>query len=238
MFFNNPNSSAAMSTDYLDVAISKVSTPFNLASSLGQSYNNPLTLAFWMNTNMAYSATVMGLTGSSGSVGLQIDLGTDGRLSASASLSTALGTVAASSPASIMANTWHHVAVTITAANVLTLYINGVNIQTVSSGTVSLAACNIDRLVIGGSPSYSSKGFNGYLQDVRLYNVALSDKDVQTLFTYDGSTFAVPTATTSAKFSTAGAFTWTVPSGVTLAEVVVVGGGGGAGGNGPGDGGK
>lgn len=73
-------------------------------------------------------------------------------------------------------SSWHHVAVTMNRPT-LTFYIDGAND---SSGSSSSDVSDAGNLFIGDSGSFHSR-FNGLLDDIRIYNRALSAKEVEAL---------------------------------------------------------
>jgi hypothetical protein len=74
------------------------------------------------------------------------------------------------------ANTWTHLAVTYDTAT-LRLYVNGVQVSSVAS-TVSMAT-STNPLQIGGDSIYGQY-FQGIIDEVRVYNRALSQTEIQT----------------------------------------------------------
>lgn len=81
-------------------------------------------------------------------------------------------------------NTWYHIALTIDASNNYKVYINGTNVTSGTCGN-ALAA----KWLTIGARSYSSTGgnggansyFKGRINDVRLYDNVLSDKEIKLL---------------------------------------------------------
>ena len=79
-------------------------------------------------------------------------------------------------PAALSAGTWTHLAVTYDGAN-LTLYVNGIQVATrAQTGTIEVS--NND-LTIGGNNLYGQY-FTGIIDEVRIYNQALSATEIQT----------------------------------------------------------
>ena len=73
-------------------------------------------------------------------------------------------------------NTWTHVATTYNGST-LRLYINGVQVS--SLNTTGNMTVSSDMLRIGGSPSLGSQYFAGLIDEVRVYNRALSQAEIQ-----------------------------------------------------------
>lgn len=100
----------------------------------------------------------------------------------------------------VTGNTWYHLAVTYNNSNVVT-YVNGSQINsTANTGNFSISPAN-SRLRIGamGNTAGNNAGFNGLIDDFRVYNRALSATEVSTLYA------ARPTVTLSVTGSNAGA---------------------------------
>ena len=79
-------------------------------------------------------------------------------------------------------NTWSHVAVTYSSApapagSTLRLYVNGVLVRTVTGTNQNILAGN-QPLRIGNSNASVSEGFNGLIDEVRIYNRALSAAEI------------------------------------------------------------
>ena len=79
-------------------------------------------------------------------------------------------------------NTWSHVAVTYSSApapagSTLRLYVNGVLVRTVT-GTNQNILAGTQPLRIGNSNASVSEGFNGLIDEVRIYNRALSVAEI------------------------------------------------------------
>jgi hypothetical protein len=85
-------------------------------------------------------------------------------------------------------NTWYHVTTTCYASGFLCLYINGVAMTTLITGAGSLAlnqsgTGTINVLRIGGQTGTSlTSAYKGYIDDVRIYNRALSPQEVAGLY--------------------------------------------------------
>ncbi|WP_281298411.1 choice-of-anchor D domain-containing protein [Flavobacterium limnophilum] len=81
-----------------------------------------------------------------------------------------------SSPTALDRQRWYHVAATYSANN-LNLYLNGVKIATSATPTGTIADSSL--LTIGRSPSASANFFKGKVDEVRVFNVGLTDNQVQ-----------------------------------------------------------
>ncbi|MBN1557417.1 MAG: LamG domain-containing protein [Lentisphaerae bacterium] len=84
-----------------------------------------------------------------------------------------------SSANTVPLNTWTHVAYTVTDNSTVTIYLNGFN---AGSAAWSFGTDTASVLTIGSVPSaLPAWSFNGYLDDVRLYNRSLSADDILAL---------------------------------------------------------
>ena len=75
---------------------------------------------------------------------------------------------------------WYHVAATYDGADML-LYVNGKVAGKNTIGQVKLIAVEGEPLVIGSRPPNMDRGFDGVVDDVRMYNKALSAEDIRKL---------------------------------------------------------
>ena len=83
----------------------------------------------------------------------------------------------------IVADTWYHIAVTSTNAKRV-LYINGIQTTSTTSINTNISTANTNNVLIGAQMSAANGAangtyINGYLNDVRIYDHCLSDKEVE-----------------------------------------------------------
>jgi len=142
------------------------------------------------------------------------------------------------STASVADGKWHHIVGTYNGTT-QTVYVDGVgNSQTVS-GSIRT---NSDISTIGVFNGGASSKFTGLIDDVRIYNRALSVGEVSQLYKYGQKvtkqtigTFcpSIASGQNVIEFCTSTSMTaWKVPSGVTSVKVEAIGGGGGGGNHG------
>jgi hypothetical protein len=79
-------------------------------------------------------------------------------------------------------NQWYQLVLVRTTTNAQ-LFINN-NLASVASGLTPIAISTMSPLVIGAGGSFSS-GFRGAIDDIRIYNRALSTNEVQQLYVYE-----------------------------------------------------
>jgi len=168
VFFNNPNKASSMSDNYF------------IATT---SYNIPMTISVWIYTDLSYLMTVLGLRGNTaGSAwipGIQLDVLTDGVVSMACALPSMWSVWYISAGGAVRPNTWTHLAITVTASYTATLYVNSV---LMGSGTGTGNLPGYTYLVIGGCGA-QSRGYNGYLRDLRMYSKALSTVEISSVYT-------------------------------------------------------
>ncbi|WP_082472425.1 S8 family serine peptidase [Flavobacterium sp. Leaf82] len=70
---------------------------------------------------------------------------------------------------SIKQNTWHHIAFTVSAANVYTVYIDGVSVPYTSTGTAGAASSNAAAAAYIGNNAGLARGLNGNIDEVRIW---------------------------------------------------------------------
>lgn len=71
---------------------------------------------------------------------------------------------------SIKQNTWHHIAYTVSAANVYTVYIDGVSVPFTSTGTAGAASSNAAAAAYIGNNAGLARGLNGNIDEVRIWS--------------------------------------------------------------------
>ncbi len=80
----------------------------------------------------------------------------------------------------VPANTWTHVAVVVVQGVSSTFYINGVNVgSSTSSGHTTINSGSNDSLYLGVQGTFAGNYFNGSMEEVRLWNVARTQADIQ-----------------------------------------------------------
>jgi len=158
VFFNNPGNANTMSSNYYTAPVS---------------VSNQMTYAAWIRSDNSYFMTVMGSRiQPSGSYCFQLELQTNGVVQVWGWLQ-----VGSLISAPMPSNQFFHVAFSRASNFESKLYING-TLQHTLTGSSSLPACQI--LHVGGSSDFA-RGFNGYLQDVRVYDRVLSSSEVSIL---------------------------------------------------------
>ncbi len=148
----------------------------NVPDSSSLSIIGDLTLSLWVKPN-PLSGTQYLIAKNQGSNAREYEL----RINPTGTLSIFRGTggseSSVTSSSSVLANSWSNVVVTI-SGNSATFYINGV-----SAGTGSLTVTPIDSsdsLKIGSKNS--GNYYNGLIDEVRIYNYALSQQDIQNYY--------------------------------------------------------
>ena len=109
------------------------------------------------------------------------------------------------------AKVWHHVACSVVGGNTTTCYGDGV-LKTMGAGAGTFSITST-ALSIGNSYTTGITGLSGMLDDIRLYNRALSATEIQALYKYgqnkmDSSQTAVPTAKNNLKTGLVGWWTF------------------------------
>jgi hypothetical protein len=94
-------------------------------------------------------------------------------------------------------NQWYHVAVVRDDnAKTVTLYVNGVQDASVSYAGLPVLPLQGDKLLGGSSPGFPNDSFDGLLDEVGLYNRALSATEIQNIFHSGGASLTNPVNTT------------------------------------------
>ena len=134
------------------------------------------TIAAWVKVNTVNNANIISRSDGSGynaSQEIRINNGKFDHMVNDGSLKHVTGTT------SIVAGTWYYVAVTASSGGKARLYVNGVEQGTAwSIGSLWMGG---DRFVVGQA-AQGTTFFNGVVDDVRIYELALSQTDIQSLY--------------------------------------------------------
>ena len=85
----------------------------------------------------------------------------------------------AASPATMLTNRWYHIAGVFDGSNVM-LYINGELIAHTPASSIDVSPTDI---YIGEDPTWSGRTFNGTIDEIRIWNIARNQNDIQTNMT-------------------------------------------------------
>jgi hypothetical protein len=166
---------------------------FNDASGLGiAAAGDPISISAWIKTS-ATDACIVSLRNSSGNGLIDFAVGNNGATNAGTGQLTAIirgddnaGLNYINSGVNVNDNSWHNVIFTLDASNNMKLYVDGTDTGAVNASGAVLTAG------ITPTTSTSSVGqdllngavfpFNGSIDDVRIYNRALSSLDVTAIY--------------------------------------------------------
>ena len=96
---------------------------------------------------------------------------------------------------SINLNRWQHVVGTYNSSgNVVSMYVNGAAVTTFDSWTGPPSSASVN-LRIGNSPATATREFNGLIDEVRIYNRALSAAEIQALYKSGAAKIKFPAVT-------------------------------------------
>jgi hypothetical protein len=176
VFFNNVISTATFPTNYV-----KIINPLTATS--------PFSMSMWFRTTDATKVQQFFGTFSgpnyAGANGHFFELGANGTLAVLFNSATAWTSVITAAGA-IQSNTWYHATITFNTSNLGAMYLNGSLVGTVqNTGPIGVAS-NFTYLVLGGGMD-GGRGFNGYLDDVRLFNKVLTSAQINQV--YAGSVY-------------------------------------------------
>jgi WD40 repeat protein/formylglycine-generating enzyme required for sulfatase activity len=97
----------------------------------------------------------------------------------------------------LAANTWYHAVITSTAGGDRKLYVNG-QLDGVATGKPFGQFCNNTYFGVRGGLNLDEGVFNGSIDDIRIYNRALSEAEVKALYDYESKPPASSTPTAPA----------------------------------------
>lgn len=150
-----------------DKVVVPANAAFNSASSI--------TCEAWINATQwkaqIYQGTIVGKDGSNTS-GYALRCGSNGQLSFV--IGGPGGWTEASSGSIMQANVWTHVA-GVFDNGTIKIYVNGNLVGTNTATSITASTIN---LLIGESPGFAGRVFKGYLDEVRIWNVARSQSEI------------------------------------------------------------
>jgi hypothetical protein len=82
----------------------------------------------------------------------------------------------------ISIGSWHHIVGVIEGATEMLIYVDGVDIGGIYSGTGDAISYTASNAQIGAAGAWSSLYFNGLIDDVRIYNRALTFDEIKRLY--------------------------------------------------------
>ncbi len=180
--------------------LSYLQTPKNLLDALARNYS----ISLWINTSQTAGSDGESAQDGAGIVGATLGSGYHDSIPVSltggaVTTETGDGDTDLASTSDINDGNWHHVVVTRDQQNngTMKVFVDG-TLQ--NSGTGSTALLNDPLLITIGAladasnpdPSGTSpyNGFTGYLDDIQMYNVALTADNVSFLYAHPGATLA------------------------------------------------
>jgi uncharacterized membrane protein YkvA (DUF1232 family) len=159
----------------------------------------PFSVSCWINTSSisALCVPLVFTSTLSGGWGYTIILSASGQMYVDCTASGSSYVIIPSTSTAILANTWVHIATTIAAGDYNRLYINGVQVATSSvvASTATAITPNtgggaITRFCIGTRDG-TNYAFKGYIDDVRIYNRALTAAEVYQLYTKNAASTTI-----------------------------------------------
>ena len=157
----------------------KVTVPVNALFNSA----NTLTLEAWINASQwkpqVYQGTIIGKDATNQS-GYVLRCGANGKLSFNVGNSGGVWTEVQSTIL-MQANIWNHVA-GVFDNGTMSIYINGNFAGSTTSNPIATSALG---LVIGDTPGYPGRVFNGLIDEVRIWNVARTQAQIQANDTVD-----------------------------------------------------
>ena len=151
------------------------------------------TISGWINIAKAGSSeTVFSTVNGSGTGGYGVYISTGNVLGFI--VYNGVGSSAVLGNTVVTQKTWHHVAYVFTGPTTANLYLDGVLDKT-GSFTQNLASISANRFI--GTNSNLADHFNGKIDDLRIYNRALSDLEVRQLYNNGQNIILTPTSVTS-----------------------------------------
>lgn len=157
--------------------LTHINVPNNQAIDFGRS--SPFSLSFWVKTGSTQGNNTV-LDKRTGSGGYHVTLYNGYLLFQLNDGSNYYNYWDTTGTPSLNDNQWHHVVITVerNRSNGIKFYVDGVLSSTFNSGNVTGSISNSSSLLIGGHSETGGFRFNGELDEVAVYNTALSQSDL------------------------------------------------------------
>lgn len=154
----------------------KIPNPFN---------GTPFSISFWFYPQATpFYGSILGLHNNAGVSYMNWDYGTSGSVSPIGSVGIFIAlpgqwVINNLNSGVLSQNTWAHMCLTVSSSYVATLYVNGVQ-KAQQTGTNPMST-NASTLTIGGNGDAATpgRGFNGYIDELRTFNRALTSSEIQ-----------------------------------------------------------
>lgn len=171
------------------------------SSSASLELTGQLTVAAWVRSNTVPNNAILihKLTSTGG--GFQLGVDNLGKVSAYVGNGTT-SLVAKDNNRSILGGLWHHVVSTYDGSKLL-VFIDGTQGDIEGDG-IDVLAANTEPLYVGKNPAYTNRNFTGDIDDVQIYNTALTGAEIEKLL-YSTYTSNPINLTKSVLFHTIGA---------------------------------
>ena len=148
-----------------------------VADSASLDLSNTMTLEAWVNPRTVDNWQTLLLKEGAGTMAYELYSNNDVNRPAAYFTGTN-GTIrAVTGTAALAVGTWTHLAVTYDGAN-MRLYVNGILVRTTARTGAMIATDGV--LHIGGNQVWGGEFFSGLIDDMRIYNRALSAAEIQT----------------------------------------------------------
>jgi len=150
---------------------------------------NPVSVSAWFKTSATTGAVIASYANASSSPTVSVPLlyvDTNGKLRGSYYIGTTTPATMLTSAATVNNGTWHHAAL-VAENGTQTLYLDGAVVDS-RAATLSTTALNYNYLGYGTTTGYPAVStptnvLNGYLDDVRIYDKALTPAQVYRMYT-------------------------------------------------------
>ncbi|MCF7865652.1 MAG: LamG domain-containing protein [Candidatus Pacebacteria bacterium] len=168
----------ALSFDGTNDYVSADTTPLDSLTTM--------TASFWINsqdltTNYLRIMQKGDSSGATKGFGIVVS-GTDGKLVGFYQPNYTTGEIRARTSITLSSNQWYFVTMTYDGVSTLKIYINGVDVSETSTSPDINWAAGANAFAIGRRAGASSSYFKGSLDDIRIYNRALSASEIKSLY--------------------------------------------------------
>lgn len=173
---------AVLSAQNFALDLDAVNDKIGVANSTSINPSTALTVEAWINADLwkssVWAGTIVGKQATSPDRGYCLTAGEGGKAEFTVSIGGVW--VSATTPAVMGLNSWYHVA-GVFDGSTIKVYING-ELQ-VSNPAVGVISTSSNTMYIGENPTWTGRYFDGTVDEVRIWNVARTQSEIQSNFT-------------------------------------------------------
>ncbi|PKP01870.1 MAG: hypothetical protein CVU11_13795 [Bacteroidetes bacterium HGW-Bacteroidetes-6] len=169
----------SLSSQNFALDLDGVNDKIGVTNSASLNPTTALTVEAWINADVwkssVYGGVIVGKQATSPDRGYCLTAGENGKAEFTVAIANIWISVA--SPAIMGLNSWYHIA-GVFDGSVIKIYING-QLQATNTASGTISAATTTTMYLGENPTWSGRYFEGTIDEVRIWNTARSQSEIQ-----------------------------------------------------------